>query len=59
MVSSHYSMWAVIIYESFVCIEFLINYLLLSCFSIILLFSGVKERETEECCCNKGTARKG
>ena len=28
-------------------------------FSIILLFSGAKERETEECCCNKGTARKG
>jgi hypothetical protein len=52
-------MWAIIIYESFVCIEFLINYLLLSCFSIILLFSGAKERETEECCYNKGTARKG
>jgi hypothetical protein len=34
------------------------NYLSLSCFLMISLFSGIEERETEECCCSKGTSRK-
>jgi hypothetical protein len=48
-----------IIKEYIVCIEFMIDYLLLSYCPIILLFSGAKERKTEECCCHKGTAREG